>query len=117
MSTLTAHDKAHLARIADTMDWATIATVMQLLKWKWYTIPDRTPTSGDLRDEATARLGSLIREARTNGRHAATLSTGGLEYVVTTCPDTGQVLNLYCAFVPVDCQSNDTQTYHLASHD
>lgn len=107
MSTLSTHDQKHLSEVTKAIDWNRIATAMRVLNWYWYTIPGRTPTAGEIRDEALTRLADCIREARSANKSAVCMSTGGFEYAVLldtedeerapTIP--AQVVYLSCSFV------------------
>ena len=87
---------------------------MRALNWQWYHIPGRTPTAGEIRDEALARLADCIREARSTNKSAVCTQTGGFEYAVLldtqnegrdpTIP--AHVVYLSCSFVieSTECQ-------------
>lgn len=110
MNTLSATDKDHLNRIAETMNWTLIARVMKAMGWTWYFTNPHSPTAGQVRDEAINCLTLCIHHARRSPYATDRLLTGGLEYVADVCPDTGQIESLRCAFVLEACDSADEPT-------
>jgi hypothetical protein len=116
MSALSINDQKHLSEVTKAIDWNRIATAMRALNWYWYTIPDRTPNAGEIRDEALARLADCIREARSTNKSAVCMQTGGFEYAVLL--DTGneerdptppaEVVYLSCSFVLESTESQRT---------
>ncbi|WP_019949687.1 hypothetical protein [Hymenobacter aerophilus] len=98
-TSLTAHDHAHLASIMLNTKWASIARIMHELDWKHYATHGRTPTAGELRDNALQHLANCIRDARTNGEFASGLVTGDFSYDAMLCPETGTVIGLFCSFL------------------
>ena len=107
MSTLSIHDKEHLNEVVKTIDWNRIAIAMRALNWQWYHIHGRTPTAGEIRDEALVRLADCIRQARSTNKSAMCMQTGGFEYAVLLdteneeCDSTtpAPVVYLSCSFV------------------
>ena len=118
MSTLSIHDKEHLSGVVKTIDWNRIAVVMRALNWQWYHIHGRTPTAGEIRDEALVRLADCIRQARSTNKSAMCMQTGGFKYAVLLDTENEErppatpapVVYLSCSFVIESTESQRTNS-------
>ncbi|NVO29716.1 hypothetical protein [Hymenobacter lapidiphilus] len=96
---LTANEHSHLAGIMLDTKWASIARIMHELDSKHYATPGRTPSAGELRDNALQYLVNCIRDARTNGKFASGLIAGDFSYDAMLCSEMGIVIGLFCSFL------------------